>query len=338
MKNKNVENSADIYVCLTVFHVYVALLNIFNNKKHTLLILTDNIVDVKMLAKNIKLNINFIDVEIIDNLQSREKIIKSLKKRIFYNSFLSYYYAEFINKYDDILSHNSINIFNDTEYFNMFLLNKYKKFNLLEDGVWMHPPLKKDIKYFIKYYLLRQPKKFGHSSKIKNIIVQDIQRLPNELQNKGKIYSISNLQKRLEDLDIEKLKSIFLINFGVNDILTSQEKMIVLTQPISEENYITEEEKIEVYKKIIDEYNKNNSYKVFIKNHPRDLTDYTKYIKGISVIPAYIPFEIFLLDDNISFDIGITIWSSSIYNVDFIKEKIFLGQDYIKDISKRDDY
>ena len=326
----------DIYVCLTIFHTYVSLLNILNNKKQTLLILTDNIVDVDKLQSAISNYIEFIDIVVIDNLKSKSKIVNSLKNRIFYYDFFFFYYMNFIQKYDDILSKNTINIFNDTEYFNMYLIKKYNNFNLLEDGVWMHPLLKKDLKFFVKYYLLRQPKKFGNDKKIKNIIVQDIKRLPEYLHVKGKIYSLFELQKKLCTKDITILKKIFLSDFGIDAIKnSSKKKMVILTQPISEENYITKQEKIKVYTDIIKKYNKNNDYIVFIKNHPRDLTNYDEYLDDVIIIPHYIPFEILTLENKIHFDIGITLWSSSIYNVDFIEEKIFLGQEYIDDISKR---
>jgi hypothetical protein len=299
--------------------------------------ITDNIVDVESLKEIISKYIDTkkIKIVVIYNLRSRKIIINNIINRVFYYRFLNNYYAPYIRKYNSILENNVINIFNDTEYFNIFLIKKYPNFNLLEDGLWAHSPIKKNFSFFIKFFILNQPIKFGNSSKIKKIIVKDIDRLPHDLQKKGEKYSINNLVKQLTLKNIETLKNIFFSDYEMDALAADEKKIIILTQPISEEGYITEDEKVEIYNNIINKYNIFLSYKVYIKNHPRDLTDYSMFIESVSIIPGHIPFEIFSLVKGIHFDIGITLWSSSIFNVDQIDRKIFLGQEYIHSISKR---
>lgn len=337
---KETSKLENVYVCLTVFHLYVSLLNIFNNssKSKSLLILTDDIVDVDKIADSIKVVIPEIEVVLVDNKISRNKIISNVKNKIFFYKYLTKYYCWFLDKYDFTLKDTNINIFNDTEYFSRFLLKRYKHFILWEDGVWMHPIIQKDLKYYLKHYLFQIPKKFGTSSSIKRIMVQDISRLPKDIRYKGLIYDLKKMSNNLDIVSKEKIQEVFLNGFGIDNFVNNKKKMIILTQPISEENYVSEIQKVEIYIKLIQKYNSNNEHEVYIKNHPRDLTDYTKYYEKAIIIPHNIPFEIFSLNSIISFDLGITLWSSSIYNVSFIKEKIFLGTDYIKDISMRKDF
>jgi len=340
MKQK-INKIENVYVCLTVFHLYVSLLNILAKnafRRKSLLILTDNIVDVEKIVDSIKIVMPEIEVVIIDNKISRNKIISNAKNKIFFYKFLTNYYSWFLDKYDFFLKDITINIFNDTEYFSRFLLKKYKHFILWEDGVWMHPIIQKNLRYYLKHYLFQVPKKFGTSSNIQKIMLQDTSRLPKDIIHKGSVYDLKKLSDSLNIVNKEKIQEVFLSGFGINNFVNNKKKMIILTQPISEENYVSEIQKIEIYIKLIQEHNPNNDYEVYIKNHPRDLTDYAKYYEKAIIISNNIPFEIFSLNSIISFDLGITLWSSSICNVSFIKEKIFLGQDYIKDISIRKDF
>jgi hypothetical protein len=343
---KNLKNQLDsvrnsnalegVYVCMTVFHVYIALLNVLTKKKSALLLLTDNIHNVENLVKVINTQSSVLLYAVqIDNLKSKQIVISSNINKLFYYKILNSFYQKFLKKYDDLLKNTTINIFNDTEYFSRFLLKKYNKFDLLEDGLWAHPLIKKDIMYYIRHYVMMVPRKFGTSRKISQIILQDVSRLPVDIQHKGVSYSLEFLHDTLNFESKELLKNVFLNKFNSQSLLSSNKKLIILTQPLSEEGYVTETQKINIYINLINDYNKNNEFDIFIKRHPRDLSNYQKYYKNCTILSGDIPFEIFSLLNGISFDVGVTLWSGSIYNVSYIKKKIFLGESYIKEISKR---
>ena len=83
-----------------------------------------------------------------------------------------------------------------------------------------------------------------------------------------------------------------------------------------------------MYKKIIEGFQKDG-YKIYLKSHPREKTQYDKTISEIDeVISGNFPLEILNLNPLIKFDKGITIFSSALNNCDFIGEKIFLGENW----------
>ena len=88
---------------------------------------------------------------------------------------------------------------------------------------------------------------------------------------------------------------------------------------------LTEQQKIEAYKKIIHDYGKG--YNIVIKVHPRDKTNYEAIFPGCLIISKLFPAELFNVL-NISFTRGVTIFSSAIYNIENIEEKIFLGVEW----------
>ncbi|HFR3771744.1 TPA: glycosyltransferase family 52, partial [Streptococcus suis] len=109
-------------------------------------------------------------------------------------------------------------------------------------------------------------------------------------------------------------KSDIIALFINSDIQHSIEALsdakIVLTQPLSEDGYITEQEKIGKYLGIIRDLERSNV--VILKKHPRDKTRYD--FENVIVLDGTFPSEIFNLL-NIVFDTAISICSSSIDNI-----------------------
>ncbi|MEG2256476.1 MAG: glycosyltransferase family 52, partial [Cetobacterium sp.] len=82
---------------------------------------------------------------------------------------------------------------------------------------------------------------------------------------------------------------------------------ILFTQPLSEDNIITEEEKIEIYLKIIKKYPKD---RLIIKTHPREKTNYKNIFKEYLVLDNPFPFEILNILD-VKFNKAITLFSTA---------------------------
>ena len=110
-------------------------------------------------------------------------------------------------------------------------------------------------------------------------------------------------------------------------------KILLLTQPLSEDGIVSEEEKIKMYENILIE---KNIKEIYIKLHPRERTDYVKNFKNIKVniIKKDFPAEIlFLL--NINFNKVITLFSTAALNFKGKSEIEFIGtKDYPKLIER----
>lgn len=85
--------------------------------------------------------------------------------------------------------------------------------------------------------------------------------------------------------------------------------ILLLTQPLSEDGYITEREKINIYSKII----KDNYKNILIKPHPRELTNYQNYFKNIILLDKDIPIELYSLL-GMKFYKVVSLFSTSVFN------------------------
>ncbi|WP_373076932.1 glycosyltransferase family 52 [Fusobacterium mortiferum] len=156
-----------------------------------------------------------------------------------------------------------------------------------------------------KIYVTEMSKNIIFNKKIKNKIEKiNLKELWNQKnkQEKNEILSIFNFDKKL----VEKFKL---------------RNVILLTQPLSEDGIITEQEKINIYSKILKNYSPN---KMIIKVHPREKTSYNLFFPEVEVIKQDFPIELLELL-NIKINIVITLFSSGIFNFSDNVEKKFYG-------------
>lgn len=143
-----------------------------------------------------------------------------------------------------------------------------------------------------KYYATEMaPKNLEYEEKVERINLKELWQKKNEEEQK-EILDIFNVRKEI----LEKIKS---------------KKIILFTQPISEDGIVQEEEKIELYKKIVTNYTEEE---LVIKTHPREKTKYETIFKKSLVIKETFPSEILSF---IGFkpEKAVTIFSSAVFGV-----------------------
>lgn len=126
---------------------------------------------------------------------------------------------------------------------------------------------------------------------------------------KGKPIKIFNLEKEWNDSSESKKKlilNIFDISPKDLDILKSK-KIILLTQAFYSDKMVTEEEQVDIYRKILLNYNHNE---VIIKPHPRDHINYSKLFPDILLFEKVVPMQ-FLSIIGIHFETVVTVSSSA---------------------------
>ncbi|WP_300341672.1 polysialyltransferase family glycosyltransferase [Fusobacterium sp.] len=119
-----------------------------------------------------------------------------------------------------------------------------------------------------------------------------------------------NIWKNMLEDKKNKIIDIFMGDF--NDKILEKGKYLLLTQPLSEDKIISEKEKIELYGKIIEKYDKNL---LILKTHPREKTKYNLYFKDIIIMDNNFPIEILFLLSSSNLQKVITIFSSSVINL-----------------------
>ena len=148
--------------------------------------------------------------------------------------------------------------------------------------------------------------------------------IPNELKKKVKKIDIKKLFNSLTNEEKEKLFNIFSLKL---DILNKIEnKILLLTQPLSEDGVMIENEKIGLYKDVQKKFKGN----FVIKSHPREQTDYQKYFPDVFILPQNFPAELFLFIDAKLSEV-VTIFSTAALNLKRNYKVSFLGtKDYPK--------
>lgn len=117
--------------------------------------------------------------------------------------------------------------------------------------------------------------KLGHEiekSAHPKLVVHDLEKLWNEknAEEKAKIASIFNVDEK--SLKLLETKSVILI-----------------TQPLSEDGIVSEEDKVKLYKSILKNYDIDQ---VVIKPHPREKTNWAEIFPGTPIITRQVPAEL----------------------------------------------
>lgn len=275
-----------------------------------------------------ELNLKKIRVIWLKCFKNKINIIEKYKKWQFNNKLL-----KTINKINKIYLQDHI------PYGQFFLNNFSGKMYLLEDGLmnYNQKTLEKEytrklrkikINNFIKRIVIEKRredyKKYGLSEKIQEIYLTGLLPIPDLIKNKVKIINISDEWETLSKKDKEEILRVFKISSkSFENLKVEKNKVLLLTQPLSEDKIITEKEKIDIYREILLKENEKN---IYIKAHPREKTNYKEVFKefNINIIENSFPIEICLLLD-IEFEKIITLFSTGALSFKGKSEVEFIG-------------
>lgn len=102
------------------------------------------------------------------------------------------------------------------------------------------------------------------------------------------VHDLENLWDKKTKTEKNKIANIFNVTPETLELLETK-SVILITQPLSEDNIISEEEKITLYKSILKNYDLNS---VVIKPHPREKTDWSSIFPNTPIIPQQVPAEL----------------------------------------------
>lgn len=265
---------------------------------------------LEKLGEKLKKNNRVIILE-----QEKPQLKKLLK-------FLSYY------KYIKNLVKN-LNISEDTILYGdnliNYILSDKNMLCRIEDGCGNYvtkahvenSSLKQLVYFYVEtiiYFFLFKKRMLKENEKLKKRINKyyATEMAPKNLEYEEKIERI-NLKELWEKKSKEEKKEILNI-FNVDSMILekiSSKKIILFTQPLSEDGIIGEREKIELYKKIITKYNEKE---LVIKTHPREKIKYEEIFRKYLIIKESFPSEILSF---IGFkpEKAVTIFSSAVFGV-----------------------
>ncbi|OBU32392.1 glycosyltransferase family 52 [Photobacterium phosphoreum] len=174
---------------------------------------------------------------------------------------------------------------------------------IIEDGLSNYTENYNDLtrNQKIKKILNIKFKTKGYSEATKIIYLTGMSKIPDELINKVRLVNRKDFIKGLKSI----LNGVF-----YSELKIKRKAQLLITQPLSEDNFISESQKILIYKKLIDK-----DLILIIKPHPRELTDYKKHFKNAIVINNEKLAESLFDNDNVT-DIY-TIFSSALISYPF---------------------
>lgn len=327
-----------VFVGGTFFHIYVSILRtVFReDKKSKSLFINNNYTPgIDRVVPALRESGFFDDVALIDfgpvSKAVREKL--NFFHRMFGREKIMMGFLEKnsdILKYRDFISQSDINLFHHKGLSSGYFILKFPKnfFRMLEDGSRNYFSEISPMKHFRRKYLLNTFVGEGLDDCVKEIHVQHPERLPAPTRHKGVKLELKQMQQNLSRDENQRILNVFMNNQSVD--LKDDKKLLLITQTLSEDRYTTEEYKIDLYRKIIQDH--AAGYKLYIKPHPRETTDYRKKLDcDFTEIPRSFPMEMFDLMKNITFDRGITISCNPIFNIDCVRDKIMLGKEIVKE-------
>lgn len=292
----------------TKYSLLLSLIHILKEKKEVIFFIDEELLSM--------INLNKFKTFKMKQFKEKNTMLVKVKKLCFHNEVLK-----------ELKKIKEIYLQDHLKYSPFFLNNYDKNIFLVEDGLLLYNEkilkienernaIKPRLNNYIRKVFIEKRKidykKYGLSSKIKKIYLTGLLSTPKLIKNKVEIVDIN---KAWEELSKEAKKNILEV-FSIdtkrfNKLKREENKVLLLTQPLSEDRIITEEEKIEIYEEIL----KKEKRKVYIKPHPREETDYKKIFKAfnIELIENSFPVELLHLT-NIEFNEVITIFSTGALN------------------------
>ncbi|WP_214766974.1 MULTISPECIES: polysialyltransferase family glycosyltransferase [unclassified Exiguobacterium] len=319
-------DNSRLFFCSTYYHLYETLkIVIKDNEKTNVIILTTHDKEMKKLLsqcvedlsifpnvtevifrKRIKI-FELLGIEkLIDKKLYKKKLLKYNFSETYLFTWNPYYFFRTSNLYFKNFKSKKTILIQESKLSYLFTKpSVFKEYLLKLMGV----SFVKDKKNMINEVRVSDPKKF---EMIDFLNLKDINNF--ELSSEDKKNILDFFIRKKSDFD------------RIIDI--SKEKVIILTQPLSEDGYESEDRKIYLYEEIVDEY--KYTHKIFIKPHPRDTSDYSKL--NVTVINKNFPSELFEFV-NVEFDVSIGVCTSAVYQIPS-KKKININESYFEENKK----
>lgn len=324
------------FVGSTIYHIYLVILHIIRESEYNindpgdnLLLLVESTPFIEKLSPKLKQRF-FRDVHIIserkEHVRELGKFNYTIRRRKKLPPYLESKHPV-LAKEKKFIS-ESVLYLCDTDSSKSYFLYEFGKNNIqmIEDGARTYIQRHSRLEQFIKRFITKTPIGGGFDKEVKTIYAQFPDKLPSPLQKKARELNIKKEVALLNTTIKMEIFGIFLSPEALK--IPEKNNALVLTQPISEDKVIkNEKEKIDIYLDIISKIPKK--FNIILKIHPREKTSYQSHFKDITILPALFPIEILGLKDGFYFERGYTLYSTALSNMEIVKERFFLGKDYL---------
>jgi hypothetical protein len=166
----------------------------------------------------------------------------------------------------------------------------------------------------------------GSNSHVNKVILSGFKDIPKDIKHKVSLISLKECWDNRDSAFKSRVNRIF--KFNQNEVENID--AILFTQPLSEDGFITEMKKIDIYRDVISMFPK---IRIGIKPHPREKTDYKIHFPFATVFNGTYPGELIYLNGN-GINIVITLFSTAIFTFSNCK-KIVIGTEVYPELSEK---
>lgn len=325
MDSKNHIDDQNIVLCASIYHIFVALMVIYSRKiaDNSFILLTTHEKEQfehfqRILPRLEKLGIpcelrlrnkkhELLGIEFLKTKEQYKRVISRIGTSKFH--FINFSW-NFSGPFRTSISWYKASA--SSEFF--------------EEGAMCYAtPRDKNWKKTIKH-LIGIREDFYKDEKLERIYVQRPEFFPEEYADKTETINLKKLADSLSVEEKDAILSVFLQEKEINSINNKVNNAVVLfTQPLSEDSYITEEQKIKMYDALCDKLSKYGN--VVAKLHPRDKSQYG-FQKAVAVLAAGYPSELLLLFP-IQFDLAVGVCTSAVVSANS-KRGINLNNEFLR--------
>lgn len=326
---KVIISNKELYVCVTLYHLYLSLLYINENKSKQDAIIFLNANDSQIYAQFLKIApiLEKNDYTVSCRLRNKTKDILGLEEIENRKQF------QFLKKQWGKNVKGNYNLYNfawNLQYIystaNLFFKKCREAYFLEEGALTAINPLQSRAKVFLKK-ITGTVLNFYKEKKLKAIIVQKPEIYPEAWQGKLRRMDVNSLLSSLSKETRDVILRVFIGDYLDKAMSGELDNVgIIYTQPLSEDGFITEAEKVKYYQELVRYYSKYG--KPIIKLHPRDLTNY-QFDSNITIMPAYFPSELLKLL-HVRFLYAVGICTSAVSTTD-AEYKLNINENFLKD-------
>lgn len=330
------DEPSSLYICSTLFHVYVATQKVIVSGEGAAIWLDTSIPGYDALSQRLRESCVFRSVQVIQ----REQALYSDMRHIIPRRVLS---RLSVRELDAILgtagSVDRVYVFNDTDWFGWYLNDRKIYYHLLEDGMDCFKYFDQNASMMERGLLKRATIAiFGvtytmaQSKYCIDVELNDSKDLATHIDKPVIELQKTELRERTIRVGAQPLFKVF----PIPDADSLMDGVLILTLP-SDRNgkgeVITEKylpghmSQTEFCKKAIEKF---PGHQCFIKPHPRDTTDYRGVLSNEFIIPREIPAEMFSYVDGLHMYAAVTIISTALAAIDFVEKKYALSAELTK--------
>lgn len=196
----------------------------------------------------------------------------------------------------------------------------HRKLHVVEDGVINYTLSTHRRHRFLKRLIggrLMGDDPFGNSDCVEKLYLTGLSQVPEEVKEKVEFI---NPQQLWKEASVQKQDQIFAAYNLTRDQMEKFRSIetLLITQPLSEDGVLSEEEKILLYRNLMGDKN------FAIKPHPREKTNYNIYFPQHTILDNLIPMELLNLC-NIRFKEVFTIFSTAALSFPYDVQLHFAG-------------